>query len=176
MLLQLGDKGDNVKYLQYGLHILCCSPNGFDGEFGNGTLTAVKKFQSKYGLVSDGIVGDYTWNRLKDEITSIQYQLNNKGFNVGTADGYYGNGTRTAVINFQTARGLDIDGEVGTNTWNTLFNTFNSVANTSISPVGMLGFLDDLSATFPLTATTYSEPNFSALAKASAFTSVSNII
>ncbi len=26
MLLQLGDKGDNVKYLQYGLHILCCSP------------------------------------------------------------------------------------------------------------------------------------------------------
>ena len=22
MLLQLGDKGDNVKYLQYGLHIL----------------------------------------------------------------------------------------------------------------------------------------------------------
>ena len=58
MLLQLGDKGDNVKYLQYGLHILCCSPNGFDGEFGNGTLTAVKKFQSKYGLVNDGIVGD----------------------------------------------------------------------------------------------------------------------
>ena len=61
MLLQFGDRGDNVRYLQYGLHILCCSPNGFDGEFGNGTLTAVKKFQSKYGLVSDGIVGDTTW-------------------------------------------------------------------------------------------------------------------
>src|SRR5699024_1253211 len=57
-----------------------------------------------------------------------------------------------------------------------LFSNLNSVANTSISPVGMLGFLDDLSATLPLTATTYSEPNFSALAKASAFTSVSNII
>ena len=71
MLLQLGDKGDNVKYLQYGLHILCCSPNGFDGEFGNGTLTAVKKFQSKYGLVSDGIVGDVTWNTLKNEIATM---------------------------------------------------------------------------------------------------------
>ena len=82
MLLQLGDKGDNVKYLQYGLHILCCSPNGFDGEFGNGTRTAVKKFQSKYGLVSDGIVGDYTWNTLKNEITTIQSQLNKKGFNI----------------------------------------------------------------------------------------------
>ena len=78
MLLQLGDIGDNVKYLQYGLHILCCSPNGFDGEFGEGTLTAVKKFQSKYGLVSDGIVGDYTWNTLKNEITTIQSQLNKK--------------------------------------------------------------------------------------------------
>ena len=71
MLLQLGDIGDNVKYLQYGLHILCCSPNGFDGEFGNGTLTAVKKFQSKYGLVSDGIVGDVTWNTLKNEIATM---------------------------------------------------------------------------------------------------------
>ena len=53
MLLQLGDIGDNVKYLQYGLHILCCSPNGFDGEFGEGTRIAVTKFQTKYGLVSD---------------------------------------------------------------------------------------------------------------------------
>ena len=207
MLLQLGDKGDNVKYLQYGLHILCCSPNGFDGEFGNGTLTAVKKFQSKYGLVSDGIVGDVTWNTLKNEIATIQAQLNKKGcsvgtvdgiagpatynavisfqnkngltadgqvgtatwdilfdtvsggtthtrilkvtsplmygedvravqnklnslgYNAGTADGYYGEGTRTAVINFQTARGLDIDGEVGPNTWNTLFNTSSSGGN-----------------------------------------------
>ena len=71
MLLQFGDRGDNVRYLQYGLHILCCSPNGFDGEFGNGTLTAVKKFQSKYGLVSDGIVGDVTWNTLKNEIATM---------------------------------------------------------------------------------------------------------
>ena len=133
MLLQLGDKGDNVKYLQYGLHILCCSPNGFDGEFGNGTLTAVKKFQSKYGLVSDGIVGDVTWNTLKNEIATIQAQLNKKGCSVGTvdgiagpatynavisfqnkngltADGYYGNATKSAVISFQSAKGLTADG------------------------------------------------------------------
>ena len=98
MLLQLGDIGDNVKYLQYGLHILCCSPNGFDGEFGDGTLTAVKKFQSKYGLVSDGIVGDVTWNTLKNEITTIQSQLNKKGFNVGTVDGIAGAATYNGVI------------------------------------------------------------------------------
>ena len=123
MLLQLGDKGDNVKYLQYGLHILCCSPNGFDGEFGNGTLTAVKKFQSKYGLVSDGIVGDVTWNTLKNEIATIQAQLNKKGCNVGTVDGIAGPATYNAVISFQNKNGLTADGQVGTATWDVLFDT-----------------------------------------------------
>ena len=123
MLLQLGDKGDNVKYLQYGLHILCCSPNGFDGEFGNGTLTAVKKFQSKYGLVSDGIVGDVTWNTLKNEIATIQAQLNKKGCSVGTVDGIAGPATYNAVISFQNKNGLTADGQVGTATWDILFDT-----------------------------------------------------
>ena len=123
MLLQFGDKGDNVKYLQYGLHILCCSPNGFDGEFGNGTLTAVKKFQSKYGLVSDGIVGDVTWNTLKNEIATIQAQLNKKGCSVGTVDGIAGPATYNAVISFQNKNGLTADGQVGTATWDILFDT-----------------------------------------------------
>ena len=123
MLLQLGDIGDNVKYLQYGLHILCCSPNGFDGEFGNGTLTAVKKFQSKYGLVNDGIVGDVTWNTLKNEIATIQAQLNKKGCSVGTVDGIAGPATYNAVISFQNKNGLTADGQVGTATWDILFDT-----------------------------------------------------
>ena len=125
MLLQLGDKGDNVKYLQYGLHILCCSPNGFDGEFGNGTLTAVKKFQSKYGLVSDGIVGDVTWNTLKNEIATIQAQLNKKGCSVGTVDGIAGPATYNTVISFQNKNGLTADGQVGPATWDVLFDTIS---------------------------------------------------
>ena len=123
MLLQFGDRGDNVRYLQYGLHILCCSPNGFDGEFGNGTLTAVKKFQSKYGLVSDGIVGDVTWNTLKNEIATIQAQLNKKGCSVGTVDGIADPTTYNAVISFQNKNGLTADGQVGTATWDILFDT-----------------------------------------------------
>ena len=125
MLLQFGDRGDNVRYLQYGLHILCCSPNGFDGEFGNGTLTAVKKFQSKYGLVSDGIVGDTTWNTLKNEIATIQAQLNKKGCNVGTVDGIAGPATYNAVISFQNKNGLTADGQVGPATWDVLFDTIS---------------------------------------------------
>ena len=123
MLLQFGDRGDNVRYLQYGLHILCCSPNGFDGEFGNGTLTAVKKFQSKYGLVSDGIVGDVTWNTLKNEIATIQAQLNKKGCSVGTVDGIAGPTTYNAIISFQNKNGLTADGQVGPATWDILFDT-----------------------------------------------------
>ena len=125
MLLQFGDRGDNVRYLQYGLHILCCSPNGFDGEFGNGTLTAVKKFQSKYGLVSDGIVGDVTWNTLKNEIATIQAQLNKKGCSVGTVDGIAGPATYNAVISFQNKNGLTADGQVGPATWDVLFDTIS---------------------------------------------------
>ena len=125
MLLQFGDKGDNVKYLQYGLHILCYSSNGFDGEFGNGTLTAVKKFQSKYGLVSDGIVGDVTWNTLKNEIATIQAQLNKKGCSVGTVDGIAGPTTYNAVISFQNKNGLTADGQVGSATWDILFDTIS---------------------------------------------------
>ena len=125
MLLQFGDRGDNVRYLQYGLHILCCSPNGFDGEFGNGTLTAVKKFQSKYGLVSDGIVGDVTWNTLKNEIATIQAQLNKKGCSVGTVDGIAGPATYNAVISLQNKNGLTADGQVGPATWDVLFDTIS---------------------------------------------------
>ena len=125
MLLQFGDRWDNVRYLQYGLHILCCSPNGFDGEFGNGTLTAVKKFQSKYGLVSDGIVGDVTWNTLKNEIDTIQAQLNKKGCSVGTVDGIAGPATYNAVISFQNKNGLTADGQVGPATWDVLFDTIS---------------------------------------------------
>ena len=125
MLLQFGDRGDNVRYLQYGLHILCCSPNGFDGEFGNGTLTAVKKFQSKYGLVSDGIVGDVTWNTLKNEIATIQAQLNKKGCSVGTVDGIAGPTTYNAIISFQNKNGLTADGQVGPATWDVLFDTIS---------------------------------------------------
>ena len=58
MILKLGSKGDDVKRLQEKLGL------GMDGTFGVVTEKAVKDWQSKNGLVSDGIVGDSTWGKL----------------------------------------------------------------------------------------------------------------
>lgn len=53
-----------VYLLQYALYVNGYDPNGFDGGFGAGVDSAVKKFQSFVGLTSDGIVGKSTWASL----------------------------------------------------------------------------------------------------------------
>lgn len=53
--LRKGDKGDDVKRMQEAIGV---SPA--DGDFGFGTLTAVKKWQKLNGLEADGIVGPST--------------------------------------------------------------------------------------------------------------------
>ena len=52
--LRKGDKGDDVAKMQKALGIAA------DGDFGPGTLVAVKKWQKLNGLVADGIVGPAT--------------------------------------------------------------------------------------------------------------------
>ena len=58
MLLKVGSTGNKVKELQQSLSLKD------DGVFGIDTLKAVKNFQSKNGLVSDGVVGNRTWDVL----------------------------------------------------------------------------------------------------------------
>lgn len=113
MLLKAGDKGIQVTYLQYALHIMCCSPGGIDGTFGAGTESAVRKYQERQGLSVDGQVGDATWNSLTGEIKIIQRALSQKGYYSGYIDGIAGDGTYNAVVQFQTANGLAVDGQVG---------------------------------------------------------------
>lgn len=58
--LTIGDSGSDVKTMQKML-IACgysCGSAGADGDFGNNTLSALKKFQSANGLTSDGVYGD----------------------------------------------------------------------------------------------------------------------
>lgn len=67
--LGLGDKGTEVKELQKKL-IACgysCGSAGVDGDFGQDTLDALKKFQKAYNLVVDGLAGEKTLTKL-DEV------------------------------------------------------------------------------------------------------------
>lgn len=70
-LLQSGSEGTGVEVLQYYLAYIA----GFvptvpavtiDGYFGPSTESAVRAFQSTYGLPADGVVGERTWRELTD--------------------------------------------------------------------------------------------------------------
>lgn len=54
-------------------------------------------------------------------VKKLQQKLSEMGYNVGVVDGVFGPKTEVAVLNFQTDKGLHIDGIVGDQTWNTLF-------------------------------------------------------
>lgn len=116
MLLKKNDSGISVTYLQYGLHIMCCSAGGFDGVFGTGTENAVIKYQRNVGITADGVVGDATWNNLCGEISAIQRALSSKGYFNSSIDGVAGAETYNAVIAFQKANNLAADGQVGSAT------------------------------------------------------------
>jgi peptidoglycan hydrolase-like protein with peptidoglycan-binding domain len=61
--LRFGDSGESVRVLQRILR-----SNGYpvtvDGSFGALTESAVKAFQTRRGLVADGVVGPKTWREL----------------------------------------------------------------------------------------------------------------
>ncbi|MBQ4074504.1 MAG: peptidoglycan-binding protein [Clostridia bacterium] len=62
--LKLGAKGEDVKTVQRRLKDLGFYKGSVDGDFGEGTESAVKRFQEQYGLEVDGKVGKYTLQKL----------------------------------------------------------------------------------------------------------------
>lgn len=137
MLLKKGDSNSNVTYLQYALHILCYNPGSIDGIFGNDTYNSVVSYQISNNLDADGIVGDLTWNSLKENIKKIQTQLKNKNFYTDDIDGIAGINTFNAVIAFQKSNNLDADGIVGPNTKKILFDS-NNGEDTSVNNLPVL--------------------------------------
>ena len=54
------------------------------------------------------------------QVKVMQWLLSLNGYNVGTIDGIFGSNTLKAVKAYQTAKGLEVDGVVGKNTWTKL--------------------------------------------------------
>lgn len=63
-VLQKGSKGERVVELQKRLQELKYLSGSADGDFGNGTKSAVASFQATAGLTDDGVVTEETWNAL----------------------------------------------------------------------------------------------------------------
>ena len=124
-----GDSNRWVVYLQTSLISLGYNigPSKVDGNFGSGTESAVKQFQSDNNLTKDGIVGNNTWAKIMEKIRPIQEKLIEKGYFVGEggADGIFGYNTINAVKEFQKDNNLKQDGIAGDETQKALFKNFD---------------------------------------------------
>ncbi len=73
------------------------------------------------------------------DVTTLQYLLNvvsqyYSSVPSVTQDGVFGNGTRQSVTAFQNAMGLDPDGIVGAQTWQSLYNIYLGINNNVPTP------------------------------------------
>lgn len=137
-VLKKGDRGNEVRILQYYLNFLgFFNPKlpqiGVDGIFGKETYDAVLTFQKLYGLTVDGIVGKNTWNMIQNAydgvISSLPEQY--KGYKDLLYPGYViTTGQKGSVVRqLQTyinviakkvasVPSVTVDGDYGTNTKN----------------------------------------------------------
>ncbi len=137
--VQHGDKGDAVSQAQRALRRTPNLALEVDGEFGPLTETATKEFQKQAGLPVTGVVDDATWQALptglpmpvlkrgsKGEVVrNLQSILTMGAFDLWKTtpqgvDGDYGSNTEASVRAFQTWARVQVDGIVGSQTWNAL--------------------------------------------------------
>lgn len=126
--LKRGDRGDAVVTLQKRLRELGYLTDTADGIFGDTTEEAIKKFQKAVGLAADGVAGATTQAKLNASnapentavilrqgssgaaVKSLQKRLIELGYLGGSADGSFGTGTKSALMDFQSAAGLKVTG------------------------------------------------------------------
>ncbi len=127
--LRQGMSGPAVKALQSALGM---PVNQRDGVFGPVTRAAVVAFDRRAGLYPNGIVYMTTWwlaDMAQPGRAKPTYQYGSHStlvkmlqlhLGVPGANGYFGPGTRAAVIRFQQTHHLAADGIVGPMTWNAI--------------------------------------------------------
>ena len=105
--LREGASGQNVRLVQFWLkiaHTVYSRLNDLtvDGKFGAATTAAVKRFQTYFGLTSDGVVGRTTWNKLYEVYNDIANKLLSPSLRPGEYPGILRRGSSgTAVRELQ---------------------------------------------------------------------------
>ena len=147
--LQKGSKGDQVKQAQEILKKLGYYNGILDGDYGDLTIEAVRKYQrSKGTLAVDGIIGPVTCKHLNKEdkettetlkkgskgeqVKKLQNKLKQLGYYNAETDGDYGTKTVNAVKTYQTYYNLVNDGICGPITQKAINNT-KTLTETNIS-------------------------------------------
>lgn len=144
-VLREGMRGGDVWILQNRLNIASETGVGVaSGVFDAVTTTAVREFQLRYGLVSDGVVGQITVFHLKlrtwlggrqlvsrtkgCDVRQLQRWLNSiLGQPVLTEDGFFGPATEAQVRAYQKSVGIGADGIVGPVTFHNLGFATNGI-------------------------------------------------
>ena len=131
--LREGSSGQNVRLVQFWLKIArtvytSLSNVTVDGRFGSATAAAVRRFQTYFGLTSDGVVGRTTWNKLYEVYNDIANKLLSSSLRPGEYPGVLRNGSSgTAVRELQfylylmsayesSIPAIAIDGQFGAST------------------------------------------------------------
>ena len=105
--LRQGASGQNVRLIQFWLKIARSVYSRLndvtvDGRFGAATAAAVRRFQTYFGLTSDGVVGRTTWNKLYEVYNDIANKLLSASLRPGEYPGILRRGSSgTAVRELQ---------------------------------------------------------------------------
>ena len=122
--LARGAKGPAVRALQERINALGFGPIGTDGDFGPGTVDALRRFQEATGLPVTGALDEATAARLAEpwptlspgdaapEVYALQARLKALGYAVPEQTGALDPATVEAVRAFQQKAGLPVTGAV----------------------------------------------------------------
>ena len=159
-VLRMGSTGSDVSDLQARLIELGYYTGAIDGRYAAGTQSAVMEFQSRNGLVADGIAGRQTQDLMYSsaaqakyisatdgsdsylllklgasglEVRKLQGRLAELGYYSGGVDGIYGETTADAVKAFQRNNSLSGDGQAGEQTQSKLYSATARYANNPVA-------------------------------------------
>ena len=143
----------DVAALQVALKAMDLYPVAVDGVKGPFTSRGVRAFQQRRRLLVDGVAGPQTRRALGRrgrpslgsrvmhrgqrgwDVAALQFLLARRGYRPGGFDGGFGGGTHTALVSFQRAAGLTVDGLAGAATLRALRDRSGGPTRTPSGPV-----------------------------------------